>query len=151
MEKQCSSCGVSKDTSEFYLNKNTKDGRQYCCKSCSKLNVLKYRPIKGKKRKRTEAEKKQQKREWDKQYRKNHPGKVRANKRKYDKRVQQATPLWLSSEDQGKIDDIYKYCPSGYHVDHIVPINGKNVSGLHVPWNLQYLKAEENIKKGNKY
>lgn len=58
-----------------------------------------------------------------------------------------ATPKWVEIE---AIATIYERCPDGMHVDHIVPINGKNVCGLNVPWNLQYLEKTANIKKGNK-
>ena len=57
------------------------------------------------------------------------------------------TPQWANLK---AIEEFYKNCPKGYHVDHIVPLQGKNVSGLHVLENLQYLPASENIRKGNR-
>jgi 5-methylcytosine-specific restriction endonuclease McrA len=38
-----------------------------------------------------------------------------------------------------------------YEVDHIIPIRGNKVSGLHVPSNLQIIKAQNNAIKGNQY
>lgn len=62
---------------------------------------------------------------------------------------QRATPSWANTS---AISAIYKEAAErGMHVDHIVPLKGKNVSGLHVEYNLQLLAPLENRKKGNRY
>ena len=58
------------------------------------------------------------------------------------------TPSWANLE---KIKEFYLNCPEGYHVDHIIPLQGETISGLHVETNLQYLPAKENLSKGNKW
>ena len=60
----------------------------------------------------------------------------------------QRTPAWADIE---AIKQFYLNCPKGYHVDHDVPLQGVNVSGLHVLNNLVYLTASDNVKKGNKW
>ena len=60
----------------------------------------------------------------------------------------QRTPSWANLD---KIKEIYRTCPEGYHVDHIVPLQGELVSWLHVEYNLQHLPASENIAKSNKF
>jgi len=79
------------------------------------------------------------------------PGLVKASRSKNRVAKMQRTPSWLTEEDENKIKEIYKTCPDGYHVDHIVPLQGKNVSGLHVPSNLQHLPAKENRIKKNSF
>ena len=67
------------------------------------------------------------------------------------------TPKWLNSGHFFEIESVYKYCDSlrkiglNYEVDHIVPLRGKFVSGLNVPWNLQVISMTDNRSKGNKH
>jgi len=70
------------------------------------------------------------------------------NSTKYDKAQKNQIPKWANVQ---AIKDIYMNRPKGYHVDHIIPLQGNNVCGLHVETNLQYLPAFENISKGNKF
>jgi 5-methylcytosine-specific restriction endonuclease McrA len=66
-----------------------------------------------------------------------------------EKRLRQMTPSWLSKDQRSEILEIYRNRPVGHQVDHIIPLKGQNVWGFHVPWNLQYLTAEENNRKSN--
>jgi len=67
------------------------------------------------------------------------------------KDVKGRTPPWVN---KAELLEVYANCPKGYHVDHIIPLKGlvdsRPVSGLHVPWNLQYLTPEQNLKKHNR-
>jgi len=86
-------------------------------------------------------------------YRKTHKGKRLSNYHcalRYS-RKKQRIPKWISEEEKNKIKLFYFNRPNGYEVDHIIPLCGKNVSGLHILSNLQYLTSEENRLKNNKF
>lgn len=62
-----------------------------------------------------------------------------------------ATPKWLTKEHLNEILEIYSRGNElGLDVDHIVPLRGIGVCGLHAPWNLQLLTRLENQRKGNR-
>ncbi|KKM73655.1 hypothetical protein LCGC14_1408260 [marine sediment metagenome] len=62
----------------------------------------------------------------------------------------QRTPRWLTPEQLQQIENFYINCPKGMTVDHIIPLQGEYVSGLHHPDNLQYLSPKENSIKGHR-
>lgn len=87
-------------------------------------------------------------RERARQYQRDNPEKVCAAVKARARRNRLATPAWA---DLVAIKAFYLACPKGMHVDHIIPLRGKNICGLHVLENLQYLDAVENIRKGNRW
>lgn len=85
----------------------------------------------------------------------NNPDKRAADVRSRQLAKVRAEPPWLSKEQKREIARLYREAldltrATGipHEVDHIIPIRGKQVCGLHVPWNLQILTQEENQRKG---
>jgi hypothetical protein len=90
-----------------------------------------------------------------KNYRQKNQGAVNARRMKRIAVQRQRTPDWA---DLTAIRIIYKNAASltrktgiRHHVDHIFPLQGELVSGLHVETNLQILSAIDNVKKSNKF
>lgn len=84
--------------------------------------------------------------------------KARANSLKYPTSKIKATPPWLTKEQLQEMEDfhwlaedLFKVSGQRYHVDHVVPLQGKYVCGLHVPWNLGVLPDDLNIAKRNHF
>lgn len=90
-------------------------------------------------------------------WRKNNPDKNTAKSNKYRCNKLNATPKWLTEQHFKEMQEWYTLAKElqwlsveKLQVDHIVPLKGKYVCGLHVPWNLQILPKSVNISKGNR-
>lgn len=131
--KKCSTCREITSIEDYSTDHSTWDSLcRHCkyCKSVMRINFTALNPEYA-----------------AKDYAKNKAAYVtRAIKYKTQRTL--ATPLWA---DLCKIQEIYVKCPEGYHVDHIVPLQGKDVCGLHVETNLQYLTERANLQKSNKF
>ena len=102
------------------------------------------------------------KKTWSKDYSRRY---IEANRGKFNAKAskrhaakKQRTPKWLTSLHYQQIEVFYAASVSlskefGFplNVDHIVPLQGKYVSGLHVPWNLQVIPESENNSKRNTF
>lgn len=159
--KCCSLCKVEKALDEFHKSSKSKDGLFIYCKDCNSARSSKWG-------KSNPVRKKAQQDKWIQ----NNPEKNRAFKRKWSlanrssntarvrkRRAKQlnATPPWLTKEDILYMQDLYEiaaafklYTGQEYHVDHILPLQGKTVCGLHCPANLRIITSSENLSKGNK-
>jgi hypothetical protein len=174
----CPRCGgfAPLSTTQYKGNRNIK---KFCCIECepeileqkkrnvervakwrkSKIDIKDYRNEEAKKRRERHTDKiNEYRRDWYKEnhdkareysnaYRKEHPEINRVSAAKRRASIRERTVPWSELE---AIRDFYKMCPEDMVVDHIIPLKGDNISGLHVLSNLQYLTFEENAKKGRK-
>lgn len=129
--KHCNNCNKVLNKENFYKSNS------YLCKMCSNeisQTLLLNNTERYKKSKET--------------WKLKNSDKMKGYQAKYQAAKLQRMPKWADGYEIGLI---YANCPKGHHVDHIIPLQGELVSGLHVPENLQYLPAKENLSKGNKF
>ena len=163
--KYCYKCSTTKPKEEFGKNLSKPDGLATECRVCKRQQDREYAA-------RNREVAKQRASEW---YYKNYEyarerqniycsnwKKVNSdkhcalqNKRRAAKL--NATPRWLTVEQLKDIEVLYTLAKEKtlqtqeqYHVDHIIPLKGKTVCGLHVAWNLQVIPAKENLRKSNR-
>jgi hypothetical protein len=170
--KTCIKCKISQSKDNFFKQAKSADGLFSYCKPCKNVNRRRYRASEKHKSDIWKAAnhdkiKIYKQRDYIKNistYKESHRN-WRINNRGIRNSLEAArkssklkrTPKWLSKDDKKEIAHIYKVCAwlnswklEKYQVDHIVPIQGRTISGLHVPWNLQILTASENASKGNR-
>lgn len=179
LTKKCSKCQQVLPTSFFGRDSSTLDGLKYRCKPCIKADKAEFRKknpekvkswlnnwkkknpekVKAGNRERTakwNQNNREKRREMTRAWFESNPG----MKAMYSAERRSAIAIqsgMLKDSDNLKIREIYKEAKAisletgiPHHVDHIFPLKGKNCSGLHVPWNLRIVTAEENLKKNAK-
>jgi 5-methylcytosine-specific restriction endonuclease McrA len=179
MTKLCThkECRTEKPLKAFGNSRSKKDGLQSMCKECvskygklyRKTNAAKVKEYAIRYRKENKAKNTASIYAWrrnnaevwstyTKAWRKANRAHLTHLENLHRAAKKERTPKWLTSDQLAQIELFYEAAHAltkelniEMHVDHIVPLRGKDVSGLHVPWNLQVITAEENHKKHNKF
>ena len=168
VRKACYSCGELKPLASFYMHKGYADGHRGACKVCWKSMSKAWETANPNPERKRAARRKRylnhpgKVRAAERKWKLAHPGRTNAIHRKWNKANSgkvnantgrrkaakiRAVPKWSETE---LIKIVYeKAGVMGFQVDHVVPLQSKVVSGLHVWGNLQLLSQSENAKKKN--
>ena len=161
--KTCKTCLEAKPESAFYKQSaRGLLGVRGSCKACDNVKKAQYREANRDKLLRDKQQDYAKNRDRyladKKVYRQENKGAIRALNAARKHVVKLRTPVWLSEDDFWLIKEAYKLAARRteifgfqWDVDHIVPLQGTTVSGMHVPWNLQVIPATDNIRKKNKF
>lgn len=151
----CVECRKLKEKERYYANP---EKTKAIVKNKYSLNAQKLR---GKRKENYYAnltEEREQAKLRSRVWRKSNPALRNALVKNYKETKSSRMPKWLNESQLLAIKCKYsvasmlsKYGVEPWHVDHIVPLRGKEVCGLHVPWNLQVIPARVNISKGRKF
>lgn len=159
--KACNTCLVIKPLHFYGPHKLTKDRLRGECKECHKKATKNYR-----------KKNKEKVNLYNKMYAKLHPDRIKKYVKKHKEtnpgvvaltsRTHQAqracrVPKWLTKFQKQHIKMFYEAAALlslelgiELQVDHIIPLKGKTMSGLHVPTNLQVVTKAYNLSKGNR-
>lgn len=150
--KTCSVCNEEKPLEDFYKQSDGKYGVTSRCKICLLADNKKWKEENQEKVstliRNWQIKNKEKCLAATREWRKRNLLYDAARSSIYRARKFKQMPTWANKQ---KIYEIYRACPPGYHVDHIIPLKGVMASGLHVETNLQYLPAKENLQKRNLY
>lgn len=174
--KICTHCSVEKPEEEFDFRPDRPGKRKAHCKDCRRAKVRAY-DEKNKESKRAYNKMcreqnldlhrdRARQHYWDnrgyklsylRSWRAENPHILVKHRKIRKEKLSVATPDWLTEDHIEEMRQIYLHAKDCrvvtgeiYEVDHIIPLQGKNVCGLHVPWNLQVLPQSVNRSKSNK-
>mgnify|MGYP001097794352 FL=1 len=157
--KKCSKCKAEKPLTEFHNDRNRRDGLNPRCIPCErvrrKARYLAHKDVESARAKNWSANNRERSRANARNWSYNNPGARNAISAKRRAAKLERTVAWGCKES---IDYIYnqstaltKLLGIEFVVDHVYPMQGKLVSGLHVEGNLQIIPAVLNSRKSNKY
>ena len=157
--KQCYSCHEVKPLDSFTKDNSKPDGLKIYCKSCANAKKKAWREANPEKvyayDKQWQEANKDKKSKNYKNWQQNNRGTVNAYNAKRRALEKSSTPSWADLDAIKSLYNVAQYFDwiSGgfvkHHVDHIVPLQGKTVCGLHVENNLQILIDTDNLRKSN--
>ncbi len=152
--------GPELELSNFHKQKRNKNGLRYECKACIKVYNKKFHLANPDYAKESSKQFRLYNPNYDKENVKKYPEKRAAiNAKRRASKLQRTVPHGNSKKIQQVYSDCVEInlaakvagCTEKFEVDHIIPLQGNNVSGLHVENNLQIILASENRSKNNKF
>lgn len=175
--KLCTKCGVEQSTDNFHKGKRYVGGLRTWCKQCMAAYKQQYR---DENRERLLAQQRQYdavhnplRKEYFQQryvlnkadidaktatYRRNNLAQHAAKEARRRSSKAARTPAWLDKDDLWMIEQAFELAALrtnifgfAWEVDHVLPLQGKYVSGLHTPLNLQVIPAQQNRRKNNHF
>ena len=172
--KKCSLCKSIKNLLEYHKDSSTCSGYKSACKTCTNVKrKIQYHEKPYDKEYKSNPENREWHKKYSEEYRRNNSEKIKkavsewssknkdknlAKTLKYKYKKMNATPKWdleityLVTQEATHLAVLRKNITGfKWDVDHIYPLQGKQVCGLHVWNNLQVIPSEINRSKGNKF